>query len=63
MVLGVKLSKSEDDFVATSASLCWIVKANNSAFVEDVFKDKVKTSTLYGNLQVISHSARFKPLG
>jgi len=40
------------------------VKSKDGAFVEDVFKDKAKTVSLYGgNLAFIGDSAEFKPLG
>jgi len=63
-VLRVKLSKSKDGLVATSTNLCLVVKSKDGAFVEDVFKDKAKTVSLYGgNLAFIGDSAEFKPLG
>lgn len=62
-VSGVKLTKSKDGLFSASMNLCLVVKTNDGAFVEDVFKDKVKTGTLYGNLAVISDSAGFGPLG
>ncbi|KAL9975541.1 hypothetical protein ACROYT_G012712 [Oculina patagonica] len=62
-VTELKFTKSRYSMVGTSLNLCLVVKANDGAYIEDVFQAKIKTGNIYKNFPVQGHSAEFEPKG
>ena len=60
---GLKFTKTQDGMVKTKLNLCLVVKTNDGTYIEDVFRARVKTGNIYGNLLVQSDSAGFEPIG
>lgn len=53
----------KDSLMLIKAKFCLVVKTNGGTFIEDVFKDKVKTGYLHANMPVKREGAGFEALG